>query len=142
YAGGDSATGSVASSGDAGSDGESGLALGGATIERSPAPLSEGGCGTYGSWDAVTSPDTLPDGVCARYRYRVSDRVGNVALSTSPSVVRYDSTPPTGPALTLAESSPSEHVSGTTLFYNPQGSNSGSFTVHAATDRKSTRLNS
>src|SRR5207244_8655243 len=133
---------SVAISVDAGTDGESGLAPGGATIERSTAPLEDGGCGTSGSWSAVTSPDSLPDGVCARYRYRVSDRVRNVALPTSPTVVRYASTPPTGPALTLAESSPYEHVSGTTLFYNPQGSNSGSFTVHAATDRKSTRLNS
>ncbi|TMK90872.1 MAG: hypothetical protein E6G42_09165, partial [Actinobacteria bacterium] len=133
YAGGYSATGSVAISVDAGTDGESGLALGGATSERSTAPLAYGGCGTYGSWDAVTSPDTLPDGVCARYRYRVSDRVGNETVYTSSSVVRYDSTPPTGPTLTLTESSPFEHVSGSTLFYNPQGSNAGSFTVHAAT---------
>ena len=45
YAGGYSSTGSVAISVDAGTDGESGLAPGGATIERSTAPLEDGGCG-------------------------------------------------------------------------------------------------
>src|SRR5207302_8538614 len=47
-------------------------------------------------------------------------------------------TAPTGPGLTLSESSPYEHVSGMTLYYNPQGSNTGSFTVQAtATDGES-----
>src|SRR5213076_185155 len=38
---------------------------------------------------------------------------------------------PAAPALTLSESSPLEHATGTTLFYNPQGGNSGSFSVSA-----------
>jgi hypothetical protein len=37
----------------------------------------------------------------------------------------------TGPSLSLSESSPYEHVSGSTLYYAPTGSNSGSFTVTA-----------
>jgi chitobiase/beta-hexosaminidase-like protein/Big-like domain-containing protein len=37
----------------------------------------------------------------------------------------------TGPSLSLSESSPYEFVSGSTLFYAPTGSNSGSFTVTA-----------
>src|SRR5205085_11878709 len=35
--------------------------------------------------------------------------------------------------LTLGESSPNESISGSTLFYNPSGSNSGSFSVDATT---------
>lgn len=37
----------------------------------------------------------------------------------------------TGPTLALSESSPYEYVSGTTLYYAPTGTNSGSFTVTA-----------
>lgn len=39
----------------------------------------------------------------------------------------------TGPTVTLTESSLYEHVSGTTLYYAPTGSNSGSFTATATT---------
>src|SRR5439155_26811008 len=61
-------------------------------------------------------------------RFRAYDRVGNEEAVGS-QLVRIDTTPPTAPALTLSETpaSPYQHVSGTTLFYNPQGGNSGSF---------------
>ena len=67
-------------------------------------------------------------------RYRAYDRVGNEE-AIGQQLVRIDSSAPAAPSLTLSESpaSPKQHVSGTTLFYNPQGGNAGSFTVDAAT---------
>ena len=38
---------------------------------------------------------------------------------------------PTGPTLTVSESSPYELVSGSEIFYNPSAGNSGSFDVTA-----------
>ncbi len=43
-----------------------------------------------------------------------------------------DISAPSAPSLTISESSPLSHVSGTTLYYNAQGANSASFTVEAA----------
>src|SRR5581483_4437449 len=57
--------------------------------------------------------------------------VGNAVTSTASATAKVDTTAPSAPSLTLSESSPLEHVSGTTLYYNPQGGNSGSFTVAA-----------
>ncbi len=67
-------------------------------------------------------------------RYRAYDRVGNEE-AIGQQLVRIDSSAPAAPSLTLSESpaSPNQHISGTTLFYNPQGGNAGSFTVDAAT---------
>ena len=102
-------------------------------LERRTATLTDGTCDPFaGAWSPVTSPDTVANGTCAQYRYRVSDRVGNEAVYTSAHVVHVDTTAPAAPALTLQESSPFELVSGTTLYYNPSGSNSASFTVDAA----------
>ncbi|TMK79966.1 MAG: hypothetical protein E6G45_02105 [Actinobacteria bacterium] len=70
----------------------------------------------------------------ATVKFRAYDRVGNEEAVGS-RLVRVDTSAPAAPALTLAETpaSPNQHVSGTTLYYNPTGSNSGSFTVGAVT---------
>ncbi len=70
-------------------------------------------------------------------KFRAYDRVGNEEL-VGTVLVRIDTTTPSVPALTLSETDPGSYVSGTTLFYNPSGANSGTFTVDAtATDAES-----
>jgi hypothetical protein len=120
-----------------GSDAGAGLAAGSGVLERQTAVYSGGTCEAFGSWLLTTSPDVVAAGTCARYRYRVFDSVGNDAVYTSANIVTVggagDLTPPTAPLLTLGEAEPDEHVVGSTLFYNPSGSGSGSFSVEAAT---------
>ncbi len=72
--------------------------------------------------------------VTTEIRFRAFDRVGN-AESVNSQVVQFDTTGPTGPALTVAESpaDPDQHVSGTTVYYRPGGGRSGTFTVDAVT---------
>lgn len=78
----------------AGTDSGSGLATSGAQLLRASARLGDGSCGSYGTYTQVgagdpTSPvaDTVPvDHTCYRYRYVVSDRVGNQATYTSPDI--------------------------------------------------------
>jgi hypothetical protein len=74
----------------------------------------------------------LSIGSTTQVKFRAWDNVGNLeAVGTVD--VKVDATPPSAPALTLSESSPSSFVSGTTLYYNPSGSHSGSFSVDATT---------
>jgi hypothetical protein len=120
-----------------GTDAGAGIDPSSRTLERQTAALVAGACQSYSSWSAVTSPDTLPDATCARYRYRVTDRVGNQQTYTSANVVQVDSGVPTGPALALSAASPAESLAGTTLYYNPSGTNTGSFTVTATTSAAS-----
>jgi hypothetical protein len=138
YADGHDADGTVAISAANGTDGGSGVDADSATIERQTAALASGVCGAYGPWNAVTSPDTVGSGDCARYRLRVADFAGNVATYGSANAVMVDTTAPAAPPLTLSESEPDEHAAGTTLYYNGQGTFSGTFTVEAAaTDAQS-----
>ena len=129
--------GSVTITTDDGSDALSGVDSTSGVIERDSATLAAGSCSAFAdSWSAVVSPDsTLVSGHCYRYRYRVSDNVGNAAVYASAAVAKFSATPPSAPDLSLAETpaSPNQHVSGTTLYYNPGGSNSGTFTVVADT---------
>src|SRR5213075_1004124 len=93
-----------------GSDSGSGLAASGAKLLRASAALSssdgitDGVCGTYGSFaqigsDDPSSPftDDAADGIsaghCYRYEYVVSDGVGNTTTYTSPDV-RVDTSGP------------------------------------------------
>jgi hypothetical protein len=139
YAEGYDADGSVAITTADGTDSAAGIDAGSRLLERQTAPLADGSCGAFGSWTPVTSPDTLPSGTCARYRYTVADRVANAATFTSSNVVKVDLSAPLAPVLALSESEPDEHVDGTTLYYNPSGENSGTFSVAAVTsDSEST----
>ena len=97
-----------------------------------PPPLSDGACDPFaGGWSTVTSPDTVASGLCAQYRYRVSDRVGNEAVYTSANVVKVDLVDPAAPVLTLDESSPYAYVVGTEIFVNTN--QRGTYDVEAAT---------
>ena len=73
-------------------------------------------------------------GAATTVKFRSYDSVGNEEAVAS-QLVRIDDTVPTAPALTLSESpaSAKQDVQGTTIFYNPQGGNSASFTVDATT---------
>ncbi|MGH7359601.1 MAG: Ig-like domain-containing protein, partial [Candidatus Rokuibacteriota bacterium] len=101
YPNGYDADGDVTISLDAGTDALSGIAAGSAVLERRTAPLADGTCDPFaGAWSAVTSPNAVASGLCAQYRYRVSDRVGNEAVSTSSNVVKVDLVAPSAPVLT------------------------------------------
>ena len=65
-----------------------------------------------------------------------TDNAGNVESPSKAVTVRIDTTAPDfgSPTLTIGGSSGpafSQYIAGTALFYNPQGSNSGSFTIDA-----------
>ena len=132
YADGYDTDGSVPVAVDAGTDALSGVAPASAVLERRTAALSDGACDPFsGGWSTVTSPDTVGSGLCAQYRYRVSDRVGNEAVYSSGAVVKVDLVDPAAPVLTLVESSPFAHAVGTEIFVNTN--ETGSYDVQAAT---------
>ena len=132
YPNGYDADGDVTVTVDSGTDALSGIAPASAVLERRTAPLADGACDPFaGGWSTVTSPDTVASGLCAQYRYRVSDRVGNEAVYASGNVVKVDLVNPAAPVLTLDESSPYAHVVGTEIFVN--GNEMGSYDVQAAT---------
>ena len=115
-----------------GSDSGAGVDASSGVLERRTSTFSAGSCaGFSGGWSPVTSPDTVASGLCAQYRYRVSDRVGNEALYTSTDVVRVDTSAPGAPAVTLSESSSWAFVSGTTIYLNT--GQTGSYDVSATT---------
>ncbi|MEA2466574.1 MAG: hypothetical protein QOJ57_700, partial [Thermoleophilaceae bacterium] len=130
----------------AGTDRGSGLAGAGARLLHATASLSSdgksaGACGVYGPFTAVGAPDpgspkldTVPDHVCYRYRYEVSDRVGNATAYTSPDI-KVDTTGPSTPTLGFsALSNAYWSGAGSTVYYR-SGAASGAFTVTgSATD--------
>src|SRR5207302_166408 len=80
-----------------GSDGESGLNTSSGVVERSSAPLAAGNCGTFGSWTTVTlvggADTSVVSGNCYRYRYTISDRVGNQSTpSAASATAKVDAT--------------------------------------------------
>ncbi len=80
-------------------DAESGIST--STLTRASATYSAGTCGTYGAATTLTGAPSQTGLTTACYRYTLTgtDRAGNAtAVST---VVRYDSTLPTGGALTV-----------------------------------------
>ena len=82
---------------------------------------------------------TVTGGTCYRYRLTVTDNVGNQTTSSrQPATAKVDTTAPSAPTLTLDETSPNSYADGTTLYYNPQSTNTGCFTVTAtSTDAQS-----
>ncbi|MDX6676000.1 MAG: hypothetical protein QOE31_52, partial [Solirubrobacteraceae bacterium] len=134
-----------------GADAQSGLADGSgqsdvpARLMRASAALTSdgvanGSCGIYGAFaqvggnDPLSSvEDTVPDDrTCYRYRYLVSDHVGNVATYVTPDI-KVQTGPsallrPTDATLTAVSGIAAQVVSGSTVFYNP--AQSGSFDVN------------
>ena len=130
-----------------GSDSGSGLAASGAKLLRASAALSssdgitDGVCGTYGSFaqigsDDPSSPftDDAADGIsaghCYRYEYVVSDGVGNTTTYTSLDV-KVDTSGPSVPSVSLSGATGNSFISGTTVYINAQAGRSGSFQASA-----------
>ena len=119
-----------------GSDRGSGIDPATGVVERSSAALSDGSCGDWSAWSAVTlhssTDTTVVDGRCYRYRYRVADRAGNRSAFSRPSgTASVDTSPPSPPALSLSESGPDTLASGPTIVYRPAGAG-GTFVVAAS----------
>jgi hypothetical protein len=121
-----------------GSDSGSGLDSASGVVERASATDSSGTCGTFGSYATVAltsgADTTVTTGNCYRYRYKISDNVGNQSAASSASAdAIVDTTVPT-----VTNAAPTE-VTGTgdqyydatsdTLFFRPAAT--GSFTMNA-----------
>ncbi|MDQ5822452.1 MAG: Ig-like domain-containing protein, partial [Actinomycetota bacterium] len=117
-----------------GSDGagESGLDPVSELLERDETPLAGGACDPFpGSWSTVTlsggNDTTVQSGKCYRYRYSISDRVGNQGVSGASATVKIDTTPPAAPSLAYSGFTRAwENGSGTVYF---KGGAAGGFTI-------------
>ena len=111
-----------------GTDGGSGLNTATRTTQRKSATLTNGTCGSYGSFATITPSGTYPDltdstvttGNCYQYQYQISDNAGNQATYTNSNVAKVDTTAPA----TL----------GTPSTTTPTNSTSQTWTFTAATD--------
>jgi len=117
-----------------GSDAGAGVDSSRGVVERASATLTNGACGTFGTFVAVTlagGADTgVSGGSCYRYQYEATDNVGNVSSASAPSAdAKVDTTAPTTPTLLFTGLS-NAAASGNVVYYRPNGS--GSFTVTAA----------
>jgi hypothetical protein len=118
-----------------GTDAGAGLTATGAQLQRATATLTNGTCGSFGSYTLVgtdlTSPaaDTVADGACYRYQYVVADSVANATTYTSGDI-KVDTTAPTAPSLSFS-SFANAYASGTTVYYRSNAA-SGSFTTTAS----------
>jgi hypothetical protein len=105
--------------------------------------LSAGSCGAYGSFATIATgpssvyPDTtVTSGNCYMYQYVAADNVGNTTTATSVSVVKVDTTGPSGPTLGYSALT-NTYASGNTVYYRSTAT-SGSFTATASsTDSQS-----
>jgi hypothetical protein len=117
-----------------GTDAGSGVDATRSVVERASAALTNGACGTFGTFAAVTlsgNADTsVVSGGCYRYQVKATDNVGNLSVASKPSEdAKVDTTPPTIPTLYFSGFS-STAASGKVVYFRPGGS--GSFTVTAA----------
>jgi hypothetical protein len=115
----------------AGTDTGSGLLSTSGIVEQSTATLAAGACGTFGAFTIAAtnpgSPISVPtvSGSCYKFRYLISDNVGNQATYTGANVDKVDMVAPTN-TLGLA-SAVNASLAGTNLYY--RGNVSGSFSL-------------
>ena len=120
-----------------GSDTGSGIDAASGIVERDEAPLDngDGSCDAFpGSWSTVTlsggNDTTVVSGNCYRYRYLLSDRVGNQATSGASATAKVDTSAPAAPSLSYG-SLANAAVTGDTVYYRPSAA-TGQFQVTAA----------
>ena len=99
---------------DDGSDGSgSGINTSSRTIQRKSATLTNGVCGSYGSFSTITPSGTYPNftdttvssGNCYQYQYLILDNIGNTATYTNSNVVNVDTSSPVLTSITISDSS-------------------------------------
>lgn len=77
-------------------------------VWRASATLSNGACGAFSPFTAVTlssgTDTSAVSGNCYQYQQRATDNVGNAATSAPSNIARFDNTPPTVPTPTVAAS--------------------------------------
>jgi hypothetical protein len=118
----------------AGTDAGSGVDSTRSVVERASATLTNGACGTFGTFAAVTlsgnADASVASGNCYRYQVKATDNVGNVSVASKPSEdAKVDTTPPSTPALFFSGFT-NTAASGKIVYFRPGGT--GSFTVTAA----------
>jgi hypothetical protein len=118
----------------AGTDAGAGVDATRAVVERASATLTNGGCGTFGTFAAVTLSGNVDasvvSGNCYRYQAKATDNVGNVSTASTPTAdAKVDKTAPTTPQLFFSGFT-NTAAAGSTVYFRPGGS--GSFTVTAA----------
>jgi hypothetical protein len=118
----------------AATDSASGVDATRSIVERASATLTNGSCGTFGDFAAVTlsgNADTsVVSGNCYRYQAKATDNVGNVSVASKPSIdAKVDKTAPSTPALFFSGFTNTASF-GNTVYFRPGGT--GSFTVTAA----------
>ena len=100
----------------------SGLAATGAVLQRASATLTSGSCGAFGAYTTVaTDPvsplaQTVVTGTCYRYRYTVSDTLGNTRTFASPSI-KVDTSAPSTPTAPTYSAMTNTYGTGTTVYY-------------------------
>ena len=131
------ASASVAVTLDNGSDTGSGIDGSSGIVERDEAPLDngDGSCDAFpGSWSTVTlaggNDTTVQSGKCYRYRYLLSDRVGNQATSGASATAKVDTSAPGAPSLSYG--SLSNAILNLGVVYYLPGAASGQFAVTGA----------
>ncbi len=105
-----------------GSDTGTGLDNSSRTLKRRVATLSNGDCGSYGSFSVITPSGTYPNfadttvssGNCYQYQYLVSDIATNQAAYTGSDTIKVDTSSPTITSVSSTPSSNSSTVSWTT----------------------------
>ncbi|MDX6544061.1 MAG: hypothetical protein QOK32_1664, partial [Gaiellaceae bacterium] len=131
-----------------GLDGGSGVDTATRAYERDTVNLAGDVCPAFGgAWSAVTltagADTTVVNGKCYRYRYKVSDHVGNQTVGYSPisGTAKVDLTKPTDPTFTFGGLSNAYSNGTDTVWYKPSAP-SGGFTVTAASTDPETTVSS
>lgn len=93
-------------------------------LEYKSATLSNGTCGTYGSWiDALVSETagatsytyTATDATCYQFRYSVKDQAGNASTFTGTDTIKIDMNAPTSNTISINSAAAYTNDAATTL---------------------------
>ncbi len=115
--------------------GGSGVDVAGGELMRASATLTNGTCGTFGSYaldgsTGLTSPfsDTVSSGNCYKYEYAVSDNLGNQATIGPSGTLEVDTGSPT---FTITKSGSNVYTDGSANVWVKTGTTGSSFTLTA-----------
>ena len=123
----------------------SGVATTGNQLLRATGTLTNGTCGTLGSYSLVTGgtdpatpkTDTVAGHACYSYRYVVLDTLGNATTYTSPDI-KVDTTAPSAPTLAFSASTNTYWSgSGSTVYYRSAAASGSVTTTATSTDAAS-----